>query len=225
MNQTAFDDLVNGFGDLLKRFEASVNSFATALDEHVKALERNPMLESLDNLLMEHERKLKEFGASFRPALDRLDQELSTTLQKCHEMLANVEGRKHGLSEAITTITAELQRSTQMSLVDRSGTVDDVGDATNSLARVVSEWFNSAKSCHDLLYTRLEKHENLLASEEKLVASFAILLKMREELVHARLEKREGFLKSKEELLRSFEELIRNFQLLVKGVTASTAAS
>jgi len=214
--ETSLGELLNSFGNLLKQYEGEVNTFARAVDEHVKVLEKNPLLEALDGLLRGHEQRLREFGTGLRPGLERLDHELRETLDKQRELLANVEGRKNELAQAITGIATGLQKEEQLSLTEKAAVVDDMSDAVHSLARVVSEWLGAAKTCQDFLYTRLEKHEAFLESEEKLVASFTILLKMREELVHTRLEKHEAFLKSKEELLKSLEGLLDSYRRLLK---------
>jgi hypothetical protein len=219
--QTTLEELLGSFGDLLKRYEDGVSAFTTAVDAHVRALEHDPLLEALESHLGAHEQRLKAFGDSLKPGLDRLDRELDATMSKCNEMLANVENKKHELAQAITQISTGLQTDTHLNLVDKAGVVDDLSDAVHGLSRIVGEWFNLNKVCHDLLYTRIEKHEALLASDEKLVASLTILIKMREELIHTRLEKREQFLKSTEDLLKSFSELIVGYQTMIKETDGS----
>lgn len=219
------EELLNGFSKLLKQFEEQVDGFAVAVNDHVKARQLDPLFEELERLLQAHKGRVDRFGAEVEQGLTRLDRELETTMAKCQEMLMNVEETKHNLARAIAGLTTSLQTETQLTLVERSAVVDDIADAASGLGRLVTEYFGSAKACQDFLYTRLEKQEELLHSDEKLAASFTILLKMREELVHGRLEKHEAFLKSSEDLLRSAADLIGRHLQLAKEAAPPSAST
>lgn len=212
---------MNNFYKLLKRYGTQVEEFAEAVDKHVKALEKNPELESLNQLLQEKEQKLKEFDGRLAIELQRIDEQTSELIHRCQAQINLMESKKSEFSRLITQMTElvggpRLHEETQIDASIKDDYSDISATAMASLEKAVGVWVSATRLYGDLLYMRLEKHEALLDSKGKLIASFAALLKIKEELVHVRLEKHESFLQSKQEVLKSYEDLIDSYLRIEK---------
>lgn len=217
------EELVNNFYELLQKYRAQVEEFTEAVDKHIKALEKNPELESLDQLIQDEEQKLKKFDDLLDSELRRINDKTSELVQKCQAQIDLIEKKKGEFSKLVTNMTdlvggPQLHEDIQVDASIKDDYSDISATAMASLEKAVASWISATRLCEDLLYTRLEKHEALLGSKEKLVTNFAELLKMREELVHIRLEKHESFLRSKQEVLKSFEDLINSYIRIEKEV-------
>jgi len=219
-------ELLNGFYDQLKKYEIEANDFAASVDKHIKALDKNPDIESLDRIIRIKEQKLKEFEERLTKELEVIYSEEDKLIGKCELQMDLIE-KEHGeFSKVITNMTGQVvgspaQSDIQAAQADAS-VKDDLSDisatAMASIEKGVVSWISLTRLCQEKLYMRLEKHEALLASNLNLITSFAELLKMKEELVHMRLEKHGSFLRSKQEVIKSYAELINSYIIISKGI-------